>query len=474
MRNIPKSRPLIGPEPSGKEQPYAWPLLDFLVCRRRRKFYLCCQRSASSARSSFIRRARGRRPMDDAGEEFRQHALQRALRDQHAAMSGTCRSPSLSRRREPGQESPRSWSATPCTSSRPIPTSSTRSTSRSPARRSNGSTTEARGGRPGRRMLRRGQPRPDPPTEDLSSRRSSSRGRRGRRYRRGGLEDQLGDINMGETMTMAPLVAKDKVFVGNSGGEYGVRGWIQALDANSGKTVWKAYSTGPDRTSRSATTSSRSTRPTRGRTSASPLAAERMGKGGGTVWGWVTFDPDLNLIYMAPAIPAPGTRTSAPATTSGPNGIFARDLDTGDAHWFYQATRMTCTIGTASTKTCCSISVEGQRRKVLVHPDRNGLLYMIDRSDRRGAVGELLSAVNAITGVDLATGSSRSTRTRPGQARWCGISARRRPARRIGAHRPSRQDRTPLHPAQQPVHGLGEHRDELHRRARPMSARRCA
>src|SRR5687767_3052721 len=58
---------------------------------------------------------------------------------------------------------------------------------------------------------------------------------------------KLGDITKGETMTMAPLVVKDKVLVGNSGGEYGVRGWITALDAGSGKIVWRAYSTGPDK-----------------------------------------------------------------------------------------------------------------------------------------------------------------------------------------------------------------------------------
>src|SRR5688500_3488047 len=57
----------------------------------------------------------------------------------------------------------------------------------------------------------------------------------------------LGDINRGETMTMAPLVVKDKVIVGNSGGEFGVRGWVAALDAASGRTVWRAYSTGPDK-----------------------------------------------------------------------------------------------------------------------------------------------------------------------------------------------------------------------------------
>ncbi|HYY56715.1 MAG TPA: PQQ-binding-like beta-propeller repeat protein, partial [Pyrinomonadaceae bacterium] len=57
---------------------------------------------------------------------------------------------------------------------------------------------------------------------------------------------KLGDINRGETMTMAPLVVKDKVLVGNSGGEFGVRGWITALDAATGKTAWRAYTTGPD------------------------------------------------------------------------------------------------------------------------------------------------------------------------------------------------------------------------------------
>jgi outer membrane protein assembly factor BamB len=57
---------------------------------------------------------------------------------------------------------------------------------------------------------------------------------------------KLGDINRGETMTMAPLVVKGKVLVGNSGGEMGVRGWLTALDASNGRIAWRAYSTGPD------------------------------------------------------------------------------------------------------------------------------------------------------------------------------------------------------------------------------------
>src|SRR3954449_399506 len=57
---------------------------------------------------------------------------------------------------------------------------------------------------------------------------------------------KVGSINVGETLTMAPLVVKGKVIVGNSGGEYGVRGWVKALDAKDGKVVWTAYATGPD------------------------------------------------------------------------------------------------------------------------------------------------------------------------------------------------------------------------------------
>ena len=72
---------------------------------------------------------------------------------------------------------------------------------------------------------------------------------RGRREDRQALKwkAQLGDINNGETMTMAPLVVKDKVLVGNSGGEMGVRGWLTALDCRDGKMAWRAYNTGPDK-----------------------------------------------------------------------------------------------------------------------------------------------------------------------------------------------------------------------------------
>ena len=104
---------------------------------------------------------------------------------------------------------------------------------------------------------------------------------------------KLGDIQKGETVTMAPLVAAGKVLVGNSGGEMGVRGWIAALDEGSGKLAWKAYNTGPDKDVLIGP-------------DFHPFYAMDQGKdlgvkswppdawkiGGGNVWGWISYDPE--------------------------------------------------------------------------------------------------------------------------------------------------------------------------------------
>jgi PQQ-dependent dehydrogenase (methanol/ethanol family) len=117
---------------------------------------------------------------------------------------------------------------------------------------------------------------------------------------------KLGDINKGETITMAPLVVKNKVLVGNSGGEFGVRGWIAALDLNSGKLAWKAFHTGPDKDVLIGA-------------DFKPFYASDRGKdlgvrtwppqawqtGGGTVWGWISYDPELDLIYYGTGNPGP-------------------------------------------------------------------------------------------------------------------------------------------------------------------------
>ncbi|HZY68825.1 MAG TPA: PQQ-dependent dehydrogenase, methanol/ethanol family, partial [Devosia sp.] len=217
---------------------------------------------------------------------------------------------------------------------------------------------------------------------------------------------KLGDINKGETMTMAPLVAQGKVYVGISGGEYGVRGWLQALDEDTGATVWKAYSTGPDKdvligpSFKPFYDSDKGT--DLGVTTWPPNAWEQ---GGGSVWGWLSYDPQLNLIYYGTGNPGPWNPQQRPGDNKWTAGIFARDADTGEARWFYQIAPHDLHDWDAINElVLLDIPWKGETRQVLVQPGRTGLMYVIDR-----VTGELLSAepyheLTAVTGIDMATG----------------------------------------------------------------------
>ena len=216
----------------------------------------------------------------------------------------------------------------------------------------------------------------------------------------------LGDINKGETMTMAPLVVKGKVLVGNSGGEFGVRGWITALDAASGRIAWRAYNTGPDREVLIGPSFKPFYAQDRGKDlGVSTWPPGRWQTGGGTVWGWISYDPELDLIYHGTANPGPWNAEQRPGDNKWTAGIFARDPDTGEARWFYQwSPHDLYDYDGINESILIDLSVAGQRRKVLVRPERNGYVYVLDR-----ATGEVLSAdpfhyITSSTGVDLKTG----------------------------------------------------------------------
>lgn len=217
---------------------------------------------------------------------------------------------------------------------------------------------------------------------------------------------KLGDITVGETITMAPLVAKDKVIVGNSGGEMGVRGWAIALDAATGKMVWKAYSTGPD----NEVLIGPDYKPFYDKEKGKDLGvatwpADMWQQGGGTVWGWVSYDPELNLIYYGTSNPGPWNSTMRPGDNKWTAGIFARDADTGQARWFYQLSPHDVSdYDGVNENILLDIDWKGQTRKVLVHPDRNGHVYVIDRTNGEVLSAEQYHAVNSSHGVDLKTG----------------------------------------------------------------------
>ena len=219
---------------------------------------------------------------------------------------------------------------------------------------------------------------------------------------------QLGEINRGETVTMAPLVVRGKVMVGNSGGEMGVRGWLTALDENTGKIVWRAYSTGPDKDVLIGPDFKPKYDWMKGKDlGVKTWPAEQWKTGGGTVWGWVSYDPELNLIFYGSGNPGPWNSNQRPGDNLWTATIFARDPDTGQAKWAYQASPHDLwDHDEINESLVIDLEIDGKQRKILLHPGRNGYMYVIDR-----ATGEVISAdpfdtITAYKGVDLKTGRS--------------------------------------------------------------------
>jgi lanthanide-dependent methanol dehydrogenase len=220
---------------------------------------------------------------------------------------------------------------------------------------------------------------------------------------------KLGDIRLGETMTMAPLVVRGKVLVGNSGGELGVRGWLAALDAASGRLAWRAYSTGPD----SEVLIGPSFRPFYAQDRGKDLGVktwppEAWKIGGGNAWGWISYDPELDLVYYGTGNPGPWNPEQRPGANKWTSGIFARRPATGEAIWFYQwSPHDLHDYDGVNENVLLDLPIGGSVRKVLVRPERNGYVYVLDR-----ATGEVLSAdpyvhVTTSLGVDLETGALR-------------------------------------------------------------------
>jgi len=216
----------------------------------------------------------------------------------------------------------------------------------------------------------------------------------------------LGNIHIGETMTMSPLVVRNRVFFGNAGGEFGARGWIKALDIDTGEVVWTAYSTGPD----TDVLIGPDFRPfydaDRGRDlGVTSWPPEQWGVGGGTVWGWLNYDPELDLLFYGTAGAAPWNPEVRRGKNKWAGTVFARRPDTGEAVWAYQWDPYNAFAWDGvNESTLLDMPVDGQMRRVLVRAERNGYMYVMDR-----ATGEVLHAdpymhSTVIRGVDLQSG----------------------------------------------------------------------
>jgi PQQ-dependent dehydrogenase (methanol/ethanol family) len=218
---------------------------------------------------------------------------------------------------------------------------------------------------------------------------------------------KVGDINLGETITMAPLVVKGRVLVGNSGGEMGVRGWLKGLDEGSGKVVWTAYHTGPDKDILIGS----NFKPFYAKDRGTDLGVHSWPPdgwkiGGGTMWGWISYDPEQDLIFYGSANPGPWDPEQRPGDNKWTSTLFARKPETGEAVWAFQFSQHDLhDYDAINEQILVDIPINGQTRKVLIRPERNGYVYVMDR-----VTGEVISAnaygfVNSSTGVDLKTGS---------------------------------------------------------------------
>jgi len=226
-----------------------------------------------------------------------------------------------------------------------------------------------------------------------------------------------GDTKRGETGTNAPVVIKDKVIVGISGAEFGVQGYITAYNIKDGSRAWRAYSVGPDDQILFDPEKTKSLgKPVGKDSSLKTWNGEQWKIGGGSSWGWYSWDPKLNLLYYGTANPS----TWNPVQRAGPDGkpidqkwtlsIIARSPDTGVASWAYQLTPFDewDYDGINESILVDDAEIKGKKHNVLVHFDRNGFGYTIDRESGIPLVAEKFDpAVNWSSGVDLDPASPR-------------------------------------------------------------------
>jgi alcohol dehydrogenase (cytochrome c) len=181
------------------------------------------------------------------------------------------------------------------------------------------------------------------------------------------------DWNKNYGATSAPLVVKDKVLVGTSGGDDGVRGFVAAYEAATGKLAWRFW-----------------TIPAPGEFGSQSWPKDLYLHGGGTTWMPGTYDPELNLIFWTTSNPAPDFEGSVrPGDDLYTDCVLALDADTGKLKWFFQFTPHDLfDYDATETPILLDAVYKGQLRKLLVQANRNGFVYILDRTD-----GKFLSAV---------------------------------------------------------------------------------
>ena len=204
------------------------------------------------------------------------------------------------------------------------------------------------------------------------------------------------------TITGAPRIVKDKVIIGNGGAEYGVRGYITAYDTATGKELWRFYTVPGD-----------PSKPVEGEHLQQAMSTWRGGKwwevgGGGTVWDSMSYDPELNLLYIGTGNGAPWNRYIR-SPGGGDNlylsSIVAINPDDGKMKWYYQTTPGDAWDFTAvQHMILADIKIKGVERKVLMQAPKNGFFYVLDRTNGQFISAEAYVPVTWASHVDPETG----------------------------------------------------------------------
>jgi alcohol dehydrogenase (cytochrome c) len=173
-----------------------------------------------------------------------------------------------------------------------------------------------------------------------------------------------GDVRAGESATVAPLIIKDKVIVGSSGGEFGVRGHLDAFDIDSGEHRWRCYTV---------------PKPGEPGSETWPADGEAWARGGANCWLTGTYDPELNLLYVGTGNPAPDFDGEVrPGDNLFTDSLVAVDPDVGEIRWHYQYNPHDVWDYDSISE---HILFELEGRKVLAHFDKNGYGFILDRTD---------------------------------------------------------------------------------------------
>ena len=218
-------------------------------------------------------------------------------------------------------------------------------------------------------------------------------------------QTKIADLAKGETTPVAAFVVKDRVIVGASGGEFGIHGWAKGLDLATGRIVWTAYNIGPDSQVLARPGTFQPFYDKGPDLALTTWPADVWQRGGGPVWGWMSYDPALDLVYYGVGNPGPYNPDQRAGDNKWTASVLARRPADGSLVWAYQFTPHDSWDYDANAEMILvDLTVKGRPRKALVHFDKNGFAYTLDR-----ATGEVLSAepfveVNWARRVDLKTG----------------------------------------------------------------------